>query len=156
VASSSVPVTVIRSSNSLDPRCFLVPYDFTPRSDAALDYAHARAKKNNASLHILNSVPAATVPVVSQQLLVMRDDVTASRKKRLADRIEGFDVPVETEFSYEPPHTAIVEASHRLLESEIVMATHARGKFGRIALGSVAERVLREVDRPVTLVPFHE
>ena len=47
----------------------------------------------------------------------------------------------------------IIELSKTIGDCLLVMSTHGRSGFGRWALGSVAERVLRQVQVPVLLVP---
>ena len=46
----------------------------------------------------------------------------------------------------------IIEVSKKLGNCLVVMSTHGRSGFGRWALGSVAEKVLRHVEVPLLLV----
>jgi nucleotide-binding universal stress UspA family protein len=50
------------------------------------------------------------------------------------------------------PADALVQASRRLLVDAIVVASHGRTGLGKVALGSVAEGILRGADRPVHVV----
>jgi nucleotide-binding universal stress UspA family protein len=50
------------------------------------------------------------------------------------------------------PAKAILRAADELKVDSVVMATHGRKGLGRLILGSVAERVVRESPRPVLTV----
>lgn len=50
------------------------------------------------------------------------------------------------------PATQIVQAAQREKVHMLVMGTHGHGLFGRALLGSVAQRVVADVDVPVLLV----
>jgi nucleotide-binding universal stress UspA family protein len=51
------------------------------------------------------------------------------------------------------PVTALEEAAERLDADLVVTATHARRGLGRLVLGSVTSRLLRESDRDLLIVP---
>jgi nucleotide-binding universal stress UspA family protein len=50
------------------------------------------------------------------------------------------------------PATQIVQAAKREKVHMLVLGTHGHGLFGRALLGSVAQRVVADVDVPVLLV----
>ena len=52
-----------------------------------------------------------------------------------------------------PPGPEMCEEATRLSADLVVMATHGRGSFNRIWLGSVADYVVRHLSTPVLLVP---
>jgi nucleotide-binding universal stress UspA family protein len=58
---------------------------------------------------------------------------------------------IYTQTGGEPAH-AIVKSIEELGVDSVVMATHGRKGIGRLILGSVAERVVRESPRPVLTV----
>jgi nucleotide-binding universal stress UspA family protein len=54
-----------------------------------------------------------------------------------------------------PADAAILSVTHDAEEATVCMATHGRGALGTAILGSVAQDVVRTVDRPVVLVGPH-
>jgi nucleotide-binding universal stress UspA family protein len=63
----------------------------------------------------------------------------------------GIEVPLVTREG--DPVNEILEQAKRMQADLIVLATHGRSGFDRLALGSVAEKVLRKADCPVLMVP---
>lgn len=54
------------------------------------------------------------------------------------------------------PSAAIIDAAREWKADVIVIGTHGRSGFKRLALGSVAEGVVREAPCPVLVVPVEE
>jgi nucleotide-binding universal stress UspA family protein len=61
-------------------------------------------------------------------------------------------VPYRASWVAGTPATQIVQAAKREKAHMVVMGTHGHGLFGRALLGSVAQRVVADVDVPVLLV----
>ena len=59
---------------------------------------------------------------------------------------------VEESLLYGPAAAAIVDAVQQAPDSIIAMTTHGRSGIGRWVLGSVAERVVGNSERPVLLI----
>jgi nucleotide-binding universal stress UspA family protein len=57
-----------------------------------------------------------------------------------------------TDWTVGNPGHEIVERANRFNAHMIVMGTHGYGKIGQMILGSVAQKVVSECDRPVLLV----
>jgi nucleotide-binding universal stress UspA family protein len=136
----------------------LMPTDFSPTSQHALEHAVAVALKFGASLHILhviaNPMEVAAWPEgywveLSGLRQRLREDAEASLA-RLAKSIEG--VRVTTEVLDGVPARAIVGAAKKHGAQLIVMGTHGHGGVTHLLLGSVAERVVRTAPCPVLTV----
>ena len=65
-------------------------------------------------------------------------------------------VPVETEMAEGSPAREIIRTADRQDCDLIVMGTHGRGGLDRLLLGSVAEKVVRGAEIPVTTVRIDE
>jgi hypothetical protein len=70
----------------------------------------------------------------------------------MATRLRGKGVNVETQVWYGPPAAGIIQAAEKLEADLIVISSHGRSGLGRLALGSVAEAVLRGTRTPILLL----
>ncbi len=139
----------------------VVAYDFGHASDKALEWA-VEMQRGLGGLpvhvvHVLNPVPLIGAESVLPALC--EDDVAEVREElKRAVREHGVTANAEVvvaQFTGE----AILDAARRLGADLIVMGTHGRGGLRRVALGSVAEYVVRHADCPVVTVrgePAHE
>ena len=137
----------------------LVPTDFSPTSDLALQYAIDMAPAG-ASIHVIHVVDNTSLataypdgfyvePPGLRALLI--DDA----RKRLADAARKpatAHVTVTTDVVVGRPSAAIVQDAKTRQADLIVMGTHGRGGFAHFVMGSVAERVLRTAPCPVLTV----
>ncbi|VVD99618.1 universal stress protein [Pandoraea cepalis] len=139
----------------------LVAIDGSPTADKAFDYALALAKARNAHLHVVFvvDIPVAYVadadpfPFIEAMRLqgkAIRDAATQRLKG------EGVDGDVEIRellpLGGDVAHQINVAADEDQADV-IVIGTHGRRGFQRLALGSVAENCARQAQRPVILVP---
>jgi nucleotide-binding universal stress UspA family protein len=132
----------------------LVPLDGSMLAEAALWTAVDLAGKNGATLSLVRAAQVYARPgadAIDAQVRVVREaeEYLAAVVRRLADR--GV-TRVETHVWYGPPAAAIVEAASFQKADLIVMCTHGRSGLGRLALGSVAESVLRGTTTPILIV----
>ena len=67
------------------------------------------------------------------------------------EHLDGVGYEVYTKIGGEPA-SVILETIEKLGVDSVVMATHGRKGIGRLILGSVAERVVRESPCPVLTV----
>jgi nucleotide-binding universal stress UspA family protein len=139
---------------------FLVPFDFSDHSRAALALAADLARRVGAELQLLHivvpivlSVPAigpTPVPVLGVAVDLPRE---AERSlAQLAAPLVESGLRVETHVI---ESSSIAEAIRRYAEKIgadlIVMGTHGRAALLRVLLGSVTERTAREAPCPVLL-----
>jgi nucleotide-binding universal stress UspA family protein len=139
----------------------LVPTDFSPTSDLALDYAREIARRFGASLHLLHVLedPFVHGPFASDMFIDERADVRRAvledARARLAHRVrrrEGEVAAASAEIVSGHSADTIVKYAHELGADLIVMGTHGRTGLAHLLIGSVAERVFRTSPCPVMTV----
>jgi len=139
----------------------LVPTDFSPTSDAALDYARDVAARFGATVHLLHVLedPFVNGPLVSEAYVTetpgVRTTIIEDAKARLTHRLtardrEAFAAHEEVVFG-RGAETIVEYAADRAIDL-IVMGTHGRTGMAHLLLGSVAERVVRTAHCPVLTV----
>jgi nucleotide-binding universal stress UspA family protein len=74
----------------------------------------------------------------------------------LAEQVTKSDMPASWEVTEGTPSAEINAAAARHDVDLIAMSTHGRTGFDRFMLGSVAERVLQQAERPLLLVPARQ
>jgi nucleotide-binding universal stress UspA family protein len=136
----------------------LIPTDFSPTADHALEYAELLARQTGAALHLLYVV-AFPIEVAGWpesywvELGGVRDQLRADAQRELAARAAAIGgVAVTTEIRDGNPARTIVETAANRKCQLIVMGTHGRAGFSHLVLGSVAERVVRTATCPVLTV----
>ena len=140
----------------------LVPLDGSDLAEAALPYAEALARSLAEPLHLLAVVDrepgedAELPPEFRDHLLKLRRQGLDEYLTMRAASSAGRGVTVETEIVEGDPVSAILAAADRLAVDAIIMATHGRGGFERLFLGSVADKIMRLGRHPTLLVAPHE
>ena len=133
----------------------------TAASEAALPVAMRVARAVGAGLHLVRVFDVQEDAIIASSGLVGAFDATQdlaadmeAALERTAARVEaaGFDATAALLPRDDVPRTLLAEA-RRVDARVLVMATHARGAIGRALLGSVTDRVMKETDRPIILVP---
>ena len=134
----------------------LCPVDFSPASLGALKYALAIARRFNV---------AVTVLTVDDRLLAdagdarmgdgwSHDRTECQLRSFVAQALNGHTpVAIDYEVRVGRPAEQILEAARERAAQLIVMSTHGRSGISKLALGSTAERVLRDTPVPVLLSP---
>lgn len=137
----------------------LVPVDFSPGSEAALDWAQAIARAFEARivlLHVLDvSVSAIVggpggvlVPPPPEALLDQMREEARAEMAALAARVPGAATLVHEG----TPRHEILAAAQEVGADLIVMGTHGRTGLAHLLFGSVAEHVVRHAPVPVFTV----
>jgi nucleotide-binding universal stress UspA family protein len=141
-------------------RKILVATDFSPTSIRAQRTATELAKQLDASVTVLHVYSLPTYMFFDGSAYIpppgVVADIIADAAKHLAeakDAAASAGVPVETALMEGSPADEIVRyaAEHQL--DLIVVGTHGRRGLSRLALGSVAEHVVRTAKVPVLAVP---
>ena len=150
------PLEDVHVSSSFDR--ILVPLDGSEMSARALPHAITLARAGKASIILLRAVPG-TVPALALPLdgYYLEADKSAEAQaveelQAVAETVEGVDI--ETLATCGRPAAVIGEAAEDA--DLIVMASHGRGGLARLALGSVADAVIRHAGRPVMIVPSRD
>ena len=130
-------------------RVILVPVDFSPHSDAALDQALDLAKALGARIHLLHSYAVPVRGVMPYDFAIpdgVWDGIHRAAESKLDEiRQKGTSEGVEasTEVSAALPSEAILAAAGELGADLIVMGTRGHTGLKHVLLGSVAERTIR-------------
>jgi nucleotide-binding universal stress UspA family protein len=127
----------------------------------ALEYAGALAARFGASMELFHVVedPAAAGVWAAEGAVLDIGEIRAAlvdeAERRLAEchkAAESLNVPVLRTVRIGAPASGIVEYARAADVDLIVMGTHGRSGFGRMLLGSVAERVVRHAPCAVVTV----
>jgi nucleotide-binding universal stress UspA family protein len=146
------------TTSMLAAKTILVPTDFTPYGDAAVEYAAELATQLGATLHLLHvvSIPTFGIPelglahantIIQQSVLEAQTELDQAAA-RLRDRVEVAPVRIEVGDARE----VIDRIAAQIGADMIVLGTHGRRGFSRFFLGSVAESVVRTAPCPVVTV----
>ena len=135
-------------------RTILHPTDFSPGSAAALVYARDLARESGARLVVLHALDAGAPLVDEGAVLPSGLDELRELARQQLKTIGPPDptLRVECDLREGPPAAEILAAAAELPADLIVLGTHGRTGFRRLALGSVAEEVLRQAPCPVLTV----
>lgn len=135
----------------------LCPVDFSDTSAHAVRYAAAMATWFHSQLTLQHVYGPLFMPVPGLPPPV--DRVPPGEVDRLAAEVRSFATTVGCGHSLEVvvdvgrPSDEIVARAVRHRMDLVVMGTHGQGGFAHLVLGSVAEKVLRQVACPVLTVP---
>ena len=139
----------------------LVPTDFSPPSQMALEQARVLAEQFKSSLHLLHVVeePATSSGFVADGFApatdTMREAQFAQARDALTRLVSAADrtrLHVRTEVVVGVPATAIVDYANATGTTVIVMGTHGRTGLAHLLMGSVAEQVVRTASCAVLTV----
>jgi len=169
VRGGEAPVLLLRSGvtapESVGFERLLVPLDGSALAKDALPYAVALARLYGAELHLVRvaetthlfmvmGVDAAPMPadVMNQMIADLVGEAQAYLEPVVA-RMRGDGLTVVSAVVDGIPAEALLgyATSHGI--DLVVLATHGRGGFNRLVLGSVAERLLRLAPIPILMVP---
>lgn len=160
----NVPLLLVRppEDHAVPQECrdiqhILVPLDGSSFSAEILPMANRLANVYGARVTLLKVVPrtvggGAHIDGVRESYLEMRETEALTHLSDLADAYEWqYERPRLSVVADKRPERMILHASANWGVDMIAMATHGRSGVGRLVLGSVADRVLRETDRPLLL-----
>jgi nucleotide-binding universal stress UspA family protein len=136
----------------MDIRHILVPTDFSAPSQQAMTYAFELAQKVGAKLSLLHVIE---VPVYAIEVSLPLEDLEQDARRglaRLLPEAAAAHVDVTRLVAMGVPYEQILEMATAEQVDLIVMATHGRTGLRRLAMGSVAERVVRMAPCPVLTI----
>jgi nucleotide-binding universal stress UspA family protein len=169
VRRAEVPVLLIRPhreqvtwESSTPLHHMLIPLDGSPLSESVIDHALAIGQLTDASFTLLRVVPPVpALGAFDSPLVFVEHGATPAESlaeatrylENIAEplRAHGLRVNVDT-VVHSTPALAIQDYAATSAIDSIAMATHGRGGWSRVALGSVADRVTRETMLPILLV----
>jgi nucleotide-binding universal stress UspA family protein len=132
-------------------RAILVPTDFSPHADLALEAARELARRSGARLELLHAfhLPPEAVPHLTDAALQrMRAEAGAELESRCA-RARESGLAADARWVEAPPAHAIPEAAAKIAADLIALGSHGRTGMRYALLGSVAARVARVAPCPV-------
>ncbi|HEX6617040.1 MAG TPA: universal stress protein [Gemmatimonadales bacterium] len=140
-------------------KAILVPLDGSALAEQALPAAMTLADAAGASLHLVTVQPP--MPPVMNPDAPIPPDMLEEERARLDIYLQGTArelsarcaSPVRHALLFGPPAPAIGAYARANAIDLIVTTTHGRSGLKRLALGSVAEEILRSVAVPVLLFP---
>ncbi len=146
-----MPVIGERPEITLD-RIF-VATDFSPSAEKAVAYAAALARRYSATFELLNVVDlsvinASACTLVGPDIEILKE-VNAKLLKEAADRITGLKVEARLLEGFSPSKAILDATSAAPL---LVMGTTSKHGLEKLALGSIAEQVLRSAACPVLTI----
>jgi nucleotide-binding universal stress UspA family protein len=129
----------------------LVPFDFSAESERALTWAAELRRGMGAAMHVVHVVnPVPPVAAASGLPLVIPQENIDALEDALRTAVARREVDATTEVVIAVSFgDAILEAANAFHADVIVMGTHGRGGLRRLALGSVADVVIRRASCPV-------
>jgi nucleotide-binding universal stress UspA family protein len=148
--------------------------DLSKNSAYAFRYAVNTAQQHDAKIHLLHVIEplsprdeALVLAYIDKKEIDRRHkDATENLVQRIEERLKQF---AERELKDDPeamkrvfgihvvqgdPATEILNMSDKLGSDIVIMGTHGKGVIGHAFLGSVAEKVLQRIRKPVYIIPL--
>ncbi len=136
----------------------LVPTDFSPHSEKALEFAEKLAKLAGAKIHLLHCYQI-NVGGISPYGVTIPDEYNREIREAAAEKVERLErkvaaegIEVEAHITPRYPSEAVTDLAKEIGADLIVMGTRGTTGLKHIFLGSVAERTLRIAPCPVLTV----
>jgi nucleotide-binding universal stress UspA family protein len=137
----------------------LAPTDFSACATGAVEYAKVLARRFGAGITLLHAAPPRPafepLPLTGMSFV----DPFADEEARAASTLAAYRADVLADFPESEgvlatgsPEEAILANSRSAGSDMIVMGTHGREGLSRALLGSVAESVIQQSDKPVLTV----
>ena len=145
------------------PKLVLCPTDFSEMATLALNYGKMISTGFKARMLVLFAdhfePPPYFTPGQENKLIKSMERSRKAATVHLARYIKenlGEETQMEALVIDDRPDRAILKTAETRNADLIVMGTQGRSGWSRFMLGSVTERILREIDRPVLAVRFKE
>ncbi len=166
LSNSPAPVLLVRPGGTqpTEMRTLLVPIDGSPGGSLALAAARALAQPAESRIVLLEVVvpvpteafaalPALTLGgYIDPEWEEIARSAAQSYVESLARRLAKTGVPCETRVTTGDVASEIIRCANELSADAVVMSSHAIAWPGQAYLGSVADQVVRNGNRPVLAV----
>jgi nucleotide-binding universal stress UspA family protein len=166
IRGSSVPVLLVRPEENSSPqpvlenlRQILVPLDGSPLAEAILDPAMELASLAGAELMLVQVIQPLAPPLEAPVAPPLRfdEELTSLRRKEAADYLKDLaedcrEAGVKAAYSATLGRNVadtILEMAESPSVGLVAIATHGRGGLKRLALGSVADKLVRGSPGPL-------
>lgn len=145
-----------RVKKVLQIRKILVPTDFSPHSDQAVDYAAMIAKAFKANIVLMHVTEPFPYTVTDTLIVIEYGRTLGAIARSLLDgarkKLVTKGLRVKNHLVSGTPYREIVKKAEQEKVAMIVMGTHGRRGVEHLLLGSVAEKVVRLAACPVLTV----
>lgn len=138
----------------------LVPVDFSPVSQRAVDLAQHFANNMSSAIWLVHvAAPDPDFVGFGTGPRYVRDQRADELKKEhgqiqeMAEALRAKGIKAEGLLVQGPTSTTIVEEAGRLNADLIIMGSHGHGAIYKTFVGSVSEQVLGESQVPVLIIP---
>jgi nucleotide-binding universal stress UspA family protein len=133
----------------------LLAADFSPASQAALQYAAVIAKRCNARVFVAHVIPESAFADVPKEILAEARARTVADLKARLEQLQYALKDLQLQFILEEGHVA--DTLLALTKSKsidlVVVGTRGHRRIQRMLLGSIAEKLSRQSRCPVLVVP---
>lgn len=150
VRSSDVPVWVVKLGQKTDISNIICPVDFSDASKRALKNAVLLANNFKAKLRVLGIYEPITT--TSPRLGVDHHENNTLLLNQFREKMEVFlghfelkEIDFTVDIQTGTPHQKILQAIKKYACDLLVMGTNGRSGFSRLMMGSVTEKVIREL-----------
>jgi universal stress protein A len=141
-------------------RRILVPVDFSPTSERALEFGCTLASQFDAELHLLYVkedfhyvFPEPGMPAYGTgEFLARQDAIVAAKLAALPPAPWDAQLNVARAERRGTPYAEIVNYAKQQSVDVIVIGTHGRSGLSQLVLGSVAKHIVRKAPCPVLTV----
>jgi nucleotide-binding universal stress UspA family protein len=136
---------------AMNAKVILLPTDFSPMAEHALEVASSLATENGGSLVILHveKTPRLYDGEIHNDLAAYAEELRKSLDEVLPTEP---GVPFRHKLLFGDPAETILRTADEVDADLIVMGTHGRTGVSRLMMGSVAEVVVRRASCPVLTV----
>ena len=144
-------MATLQASRQVEIRNILLATDFDPITQSALHYSLAIARRYNAKIYLVHVVRPELFGDSRNSL----DDAWREAQRHMTDLlIDGHLQGVSHEMTVEQGDVwPVLQSKISKLDIDLlVVGTHARGRIGKLLLGSVAEEIFRQSPCPVLMV----
>jgi nucleotide-binding universal stress UspA family protein len=139
-------------------KTIIVPTDFSPHSEKALDVAEKLVKLTGGKIHLLHCYQINVGGISPYGVTVPEEfnrevrDAAAKRIEDVEQQVAAKGIEVEAHITSRYASEAVSDLARELGADLIVMGTRGATGLKHILLGSVAERTLRIAPCPVLTV----
>jgi nucleotide-binding universal stress UspA family protein len=134
----------------------LVPTDFSPFSEVAIDHAAVLAKAFKAEVVLIHVIESAAYSVTDTLIVVNHEAALRTTAEALMENLRKAcserGLPVTASVVSGAPYREIINKAEQEQVDLIAMGTHGRSGIERLLLGSVAEKVVRLATVPVLTI----
>ncbi len=161
IRNSNIPVWVVKNDTLASVRKIICPVDFSEPSERALTNAIRIAQIFKAKLNILTVIEPFTETFLGlgnmldleQQLLAERH---LSQFDKFLEKFDLADIDYTKEVAHGKPYQEILNRTTSHANRLLIMGTTGRSGLSKLLMGSVTEKVIREVPCSFLTVKQHK